>query len=674
MCGIFGIIALEDVELGQSEVKELTQKLFEYSESRGKESSGMTLLNADSREIHVHKKSIPAGKFARSRDFSKNFDAGLKGSMSNGSAFSVVCHSRLVTNGTQKNNNNNQPVIRNKFVAVHNGIITNVEELWESRTDLVRNLEVDTEFILAFIESELSKGNTMAKALRNFYDIKEGSASIVIMPSDRSEIVLATDNGSLYYTYQENAGVFVFASEEYILRASLDESVGERSKNWTIKRLDPLKAVQLIPGKNEFSEIDLNGTEEFQNGEIIEPAYVIENLSIDKPIDFAAIERDKNGLLHSPLRNHLEYNVDRINELKRCTKCVLPETFPFIEFDDKGVCNFCNNYLPISRKGTIDDLKKAIEPYRSKDGSPDCIIPFSGGRDSSYGLHYMVHELGLNPITFTYDWGMVTDLARRNVYRLTGKLGIEHILVSADIAKKRRFVELNVKAWLKKPDLGMIPLFMAGDKYFFKVVNQIKRNTHLKLNIWMGNDLENTNFKVGFANVAPDFDKDRVDSLSIASKMRLPLHYLKNFVTNPGYINSSISDTLTAYHSYYIENRSDFFMLFDYLPWNEKEVEETIINEYNWETSRDTVSTWRIGDGTAAFYNYIYYTVAGFSEFDTFRSNQIREGMITREEALSKIYEENRPRFDSIMEYLNLINVDFESAIKKINAIPKKYS
>ena len=44
-----------------------------------------------------------------------------------------------------------------------------------------------------------------------------------------------------------------------------------------------------------------------------------------------------------------------------------------------------------------------------------------------------------------------------------------------------------------------------------------------------------------------------------------------------------------------------------------------------------------IGDGTAAFYNYVYQTIAGFTEHDTFRSNQIREGMITREQAMQLV-------------------------------------
>ena len=72
----------------------------------------------------------------------------------------------------------------------------------------------------------------------------------------------------------------------------------------------------------------------------------------------------------------------------------------------------------------------------------------------------------MNPIAFTYDWGLVTDLARRNCARICGKLGVEHIIRTPNIAKKRKFVRQNIEAWLKKPELGMIPLFMAGDKAF----------------------------------------------------------------------------------------------------------------------------------------------------------------------------------------------------------------
>ena len=87
----------------------------------------------------------------------------------------------------------------------------------------------------------------------------------------------------------------------------------------------------------------------------------------------------------------------------------------------------------------------------------------------------------------------------------------------------------------------------------------------------------------------------------------------------------------------------------------------------------DTPTTWRIRDGTAAFYNYVYYTVAGFTEHDTFRSNQIREGDITRDEALKLVKEENRPRYPNIKWYLDALAIDYNKAISIVNKIPKLY-
>ena len=99
------------------------------------------------------------------------------------------------------------------------------------------------------------------------------------------------------------------------------------------------------------------------------------------------------------------------------------------------------------------------------------------------------------------------------------------------------------------------------------------------------------------------------------------------------------------------------------------EVNNTL-NLYDWEKAPDTNTTWRIGDGTAAFYNYIYFKVAGFTEHDTFRSNQIREGQLSRKEALKLIEDENSPRYANIKWYLDTINIDFKRSIKRINEIP----
>ena len=357
--------------------------------------------------------------------------------------------------------------------------------------------------------------------------------------------------------------------------------------------------------------------------------------------------------------------------MRRCTTCVLPDTFPFIRFDMKGVCNYCagyqTKYRGIDASRAKREFIQSLEKYRSASGSHDVLVPFSGGRDSCYALHLIKHEFGLNPVTFTYDWGMVTDLARRNIARMCGQLGVQNLLVSADIKTKRDNIRKNVTAWLIKPDLGMVPLFMAGDKHFFRIVNELKRQTGIRLDLWAANPLENTDFKSGLCGVAPDFDKSRVDYLSMGRKVRLAAYYASRFLSNPGYINSSLLDTAQAFMSYYVEPRRDFFFIFSYMLWNEDEVNRTLIGEYDFELSPDSTSSWRIGDGTAPFYNYIYMTARGFSEFDTFRSNQIREGHIDRQQALEAILVENRPRTASLRWYLETIGLDFNDTIRRVN-------
>jgi hypothetical protein len=337
------------------------------------------------------------------------------------------------------------------------------------------------------------------------------------------------------------------------------------------------------------------------------------------------------------------------------------------------VCSYCRNYVKKRGPQSLDALRALVEPYRSKTGEPDCLVPFSGGRDSTYALHVIKRELGLNPVTLTYDWGMVTDLARRNIARTCSRLGVENIIVSADIGKKRENIRKNIAAWLEYPQLGMTPLFMAGDKYFFYYTNKVKKQLGIRLNLWGVNPLENTDFKVGYAGIQPQFNKKRIYSLDFPRQLRLFAFFGTNLIRSPRYLNSSLLDTFGSFAVRYFFPKRDYYHLYDYHAWDEPTIVNTIRKEYDWELALDTTSTWRIGDGTASFYNYIYTTVGGFSENDTFRSNQIREGLLSREQALGHVEDENRPRYESLKWYLQIVGMPFQSTIGTINAIPKRY-
>jgi hypothetical protein len=132
-------------------------------------------------------------------------------------------------------------------------------------------------------------------------------------------------------------------------------------------------------------------------------------------------------------------------------------------------------------------------------------------------------------------------------------------------------------------------------------------------------------------------------------------------------------DTLDSFKSYYIIKHRNL-NIYNYIRWDENIIVDVLLKEYHWERDPGTSSTWRIGDGTAAFYNYIYYMVAGFTENDTFRSNQIREGELTRERALELSIEENMPRWDSVQWYCRTIGIDFEETVKIINRIHPLYN
>ena len=359
---------------------------------------------------------------------------------------------------------------------------------------------------------------------------------------------------------------------------------------------------------------------------------------------------------------------EKVDQLERCTKCVLPETFPFIEFDEDGVCNFCHYYEKKNLFG-MDALQALLESNKDADGKVKCVVSFSGGRDSSYGLHLVKKVLGLDVVAFTYDWGVATDMAHRNQKRMCEKLGVEQIIVKADLDRKRENIKANLQAWLKKPDLGTIPILTSVGQQFFYHANQVGKKLGRDLIVLCATPFEHTYFKAGFSGIKPHFDSS---DNTVADKSNMIFSYIGKYIDNPSYINRSLIDTIGGYLSFYVIPHN-YLRLFDYLRWDEEEVNKTLIEEYGWETSDESPSTWRIDDGTVPLSDYMYYMMSGLTINDTFRSNQIREERITREQALELLERESLPRFNAIQWYCDQVGVDFETTIGTINSAPRLY-
>ncbi len=536
----------------------------------------------------------------------------------------VFGHSRLITNGLE----DNQPLYRDGLCLFHNGIVTNDSEIW-NKLKLKRKQKIDSEVILAIVLENLASGKSLNDGIEAVFSECNGAISCALLAPQLGKVALFSNVGSLY-TGTIDSSTYV-ASEKF----PLDE-IGCKNVHQILK----------TPVIFDIATGDVN--------EVAEVSKRSENL-----IPTFSVVHGQDKLLLYPKFEH-----------KRCAKCILPETMPFISFDEKGICNYCANYKSRNKPKPRDELFELVEAYRRVQG-PECILPFSGGRDSCYGLHLVVNELDMKPITYTYDWGMVTDLGRRNISRMCAKLGVENIIIADDISRKRKNIAQNLNAWLKSPHLGMVSILTAGDKHFFRHVETVKKQTGVTLNLWGVNPLEVTHFKSGFLGIKPDFEEKKVYASGISKQLKYHWKRLKAMSESSGYFNRSLFDTLSGEYYRSFTKKSDYFHIFDFWRWDEKVIDQTL-STYDWERAPDTKTTWRIGDGTAAFYNYIYRTIVGFTEHDTFRSNQIREGEISREHALEKIDDENQPRYLNIKWYLDAISMDFEETIGKVNEFAKK--
>ena len=171
MCGIFGIVSNKKVD------KNNLKKLVFHSQQRGKDSSGLiTYLN--NRYI-VNRADYEITKLLQK---TKPYNSKI-----------VFGHSRLVTNGMK----DNQPVIRNGIICIHNGIIVNEDEIWEM-CSAERELQIDSEAIIALCEYFLSFSNDIKGIAPFILSHVKGIVACALLIPNLGKLILFSNNGSLY--------------------------------------------------------------------------------------------------------------------------------------------------------------------------------------------------------------------------------------------------------------------------------------------------------------------------------------------------------------------------------------------------------------------------------------------------------------------------------------------
>ena len=169
------------------------------------------------------------------------------------------------------------------------------------------------------------------------------------------------------------------------------------------------------------------------------------------------------------------------NFYKICARCIMDTSDPKIKFDDKGLCEYCNNFdlnIKLNWQNSIKDEKLINNVAKSikvsgKNRDFDCIIGLSGGLDSSYAAYIAKEKMNLNPLFFHVDAGWNTDQAVGNIEKLVDGL---HADLYTEVVNWESIKRMQV-AFLKS---GIPDQDLVQDAVFFSELYKFAKKYKIK--------------------------------------------------------------------------------------------------------------------------------------------------------------------------------------------------
>jgi N-acetyl sugar amidotransferase len=344
-----------------------------------------------------------------------------------------------------------------------------------------------------------------------------------------------------------------------------------------------------------------------------------------------------------------------------CTRCLLPETHETISFDEKGVCTVCSNFLikqDIDWEQRQQVLLNLVDKIKSRKAAYDCIIPFSGGKDSTFSLFYAVEVLKLKVLVVSFDHGFYRDNLLSNRERTINKLGVDLLTFRPNQKLVKRLMLQSLKdkgdfCWHCHTGISSYPLQVAVEK-------------SIPLVLWGESSTEYTNyFKVEDFHTIDEVAFNRIATLGISA--------------NDMYFRLNEEFELREFAPFAVPSLSELqdknittFPLGNFIKWNtQKQVEiikeklgwlgdevEGVPNQYNYEKIECMMQGMR---------DYIKYVKRGYARTSHLVSIDIRNGLMARSEGkdLVQRYEGQRPESVKLfLEFLKITEEELNEIIK----------
>ena len=365
----------------------------------------------------------------------------------------------------------------------------------------------------------------------------------------------------------------------------------------------------------------------------------------------------------------IDAQLNEIKPVQFCKKCVISNQRPRIVFDEDGVCSACR-YAEV--KKSIDwnererQLISLLDRHRSDDGSYDCLVPASGGKDSAYVAHQLKSKYGMHPLTITWAPFIYTDIGWKN-YVAFKDAGFDNLLFFPNGLLHRKLSRLG----FEYVGDNFLP-FVYGQKAFaFQVA--VKHNIPLIFygesgEVEYGGSLKNSEK----SHETPD-DWEELYFKGVGVERLVELGLEKGVLNESEGMPSALSFYKPPPLELVRKIGAEMHWFSYYHKWVPQEnyyyAHEHTGFEANPGRSEGTYSKYAsLDDKTDAFHYYMGYIKFGLGRATSDAAHEIRDGHITRDEAVALVQ-----RFDGeppnrhlaeTLEYLQISETRFEEVVE----------
>ena len=334
----------------------------------------------------------------------------------------------------------------------------------------------------------------------------------------------------------------------------------------------------------------------------------------------------------------------------------MPETHETIVFDDAGVCNVCRQHdfkqTHVDWAAKKSELDALIAEYRGKHDY-DCLVPFSGGKDSTWALYYLVKEYGIKPLVVRFDHGFLRPKVQENTTRVLRKLGVDflHFTPNWKVVQKlmlQAFLEKGDFCWHCHTGIFSYPMWVA-----------IRYNVPL---IFWGEP--SSEYTAYYSYDQPE----EVDEKRFNRYVNLGITAQDMFVRLAGAVDERDLKPF-SYPPLKELRRINYrsVCLGSYISWDVKRQAEIIQRELGWEGDEvenvpPQYNYEKIECYLQGVRDYIKYIKRGYTRPAHLASIDIRNGRLTHEQGLDMVhqYEGKRPpSLDLFLEFVGLTEKEF---------------